>query len=1033
MRGQWVPVLTFRVTSRMIFRRSLTTTSLAILAGLFLCMKVEARTQAQQKTDAPSQASADASGQFIGKLEGQNVAEVRVIIETGEVEADNPADLPLVAGHPYDSEGVRLSLKKLFAKGDYADMRAEATEVQGGVRVDFVVRRNLYIGVVRVEGLAEPPTESTVFAALRLSVGQPFRESELDEAVTRLKEALAQDGLYQAQVQAEQTPDPSTRRMNIVVRITAGPRARVGAISLHNLTSYPDQNVLARLKLKAGSEITSQKLQNAAARLRTYLMKNDYLGARATLRRGDYDAKTNLLPLTLETVTGIRVRVEVVGAKIPDKELRKRVPVFEEGTVDSDLLLEGERALRDFFQRQGYFEAQVDYKTVEMPALDNSTQNKKDAKLAEQVITYTVDRGPRQRLVGVSFDGQKYFGSSQLRSQLSILPAAFNSPGRFSQRLLESDLDAVRNLYSVNGFLDAVVKDEIEQDYAGKENNLFVHIHVEEGQQTLVDKLTVTGNKAVSEKELLDKIGSSAGEPYSEANVTSDRDNILALYYAKGFPNAKFTATKDTTVPVAGGKKGDNRPRIALAYKIEEGDQIHVTRVLIGGYERTRRGVIAREIQVNQGEPLREGDVIETQRRLYNLGIFNRVTLAPQNPDGTDPDKAVDVVVEEAKRYTMAYGGGIELQRLGNSGPAASALEASPRVTFEITKANLTGRADSLSFKIRGSTLQGRALLSYTAPHYFGKPNFSFTATFFADKSRDVTTFTSTRYEGSLQLEQHVSRTTEMFYRYAYRKVLVDASSLQIAPEEIPLFSQPTQVSEFEVSWVRDHRDNPGDATKGTFNSVDAALAGKPIGSSANFLRIFAQNTTYHPIGKRLVFVRATRFGVQRTLGNTLSTEIPLPERFFAGGGTSLRGFGLNQAGPRDPVTGFPVGGQAMLVFNQELRFPMNLPRIGTKLGGALFYDAGNVFSRLGTITARTSPLASSQASGELSYLSHTVGLGFRYNTPVGPVRVDFAYQLNPAQFFVPCTIGNPGCGINGTQLTRLPHFQFFFNLGDVF
>jgi outer membrane protein assembly factor BamA len=370
---------------------------------------------------------------------------------------------------------------------------------------------------------------------------------------------------------------------------------------------------------------------------------------------------------------------------------------------------------------------------------------------------------------------------------------------------------------------------------------------------------------------------------------------------------------------------------------------------------------------------------------------------------------------------------------LGGSGPDSSSFEFSPRLTFGISKANVTGRADTISFKIRASTLQGRALISYTAPHYFAKPNLSFQATFFADKSRDVTTFTSTRYEGSLQLEQHVSRTTEMFYRYTYRKVLVEASSLRIDPEQIPLFSQPTQVSEFGVSWVREHRDNPTDATRGDYNSVDFSLAGKQIGSSASFARVFFQNSSYYSLAKWLVLARATRFGVQQTLGGTLSTEIPLPERFFAGGGTSLRGFGLNQAGPRDPVTGFPVGGQAMLVFNQELRFPLRLPRTGTKLGGAVFYDAGNVFSKIGAITLHSSPSFASQTSGDLSYLSHTVGLGIRYNTPVGPVRVDIAYQLNPASFFIPCVIGNPGCGPGGTQLSRLPHFQLFFNLGDVF
>jgi outer membrane protein insertion porin family len=232
---------------------------------------------------------------------------------------------------------------------------------------------------------------------------------------------------------------------------------------------------------------------------------------------------------------------------------------------------------------------------------------------------------------------------------------------------------------------------------------------------------------------------------------------------------------------------------------------------------------------------------------------------------------------------------------------------------------------------------------------------------------------------------------------------------------------------------VREHRDNPADATHGNYNSVDLSLAGKQIGSSASFARIFLQNSSYYTLTKWLVLARGTRFGVQQTLGNTLSSDIPLPERFFAGGGTSLRGFGLNEAGPRDPVTGFPVGGQAMLVFNQELRFPLRLRRTGTKLGGAIFYDAGNVFRSVGAITFRTAPSITSQATGDLSYLSHTVGFGFRYNTPIGPVRVDFAYQVNPAQFINACTIGAVGCGPDGTQLTRLPHFQFFFNLGDVF
>jgi outer membrane protein assembly factor BamA len=398
-----------------------------------------------------------------------------------------------------------------------------------------------------------------------------------------------------------------------------------------------------------------------------------------------------------------------------------------------------------------------------------------------------------------------------------------------------------------------------------------------------------------------------------------------------------------------------NAHRVRLTYHIVEGPPVQVARVLMGGYEHTRAGVIQREVQVKAGGPLREGEVLETQRRLYNLGVFSRVSIAPQNPAGTDPAKTVVVLMEEAKRYTLGYGFGFEVQRLGGAGasPVGGELRASPRGILEITKANLTRRADTLSFKVRASTLQGRALVSYTEPNFFSRPAFSLQLTGFADKSRDIRTFTSTRYEGSVQLAQRLSLVTSLLYRYSFRRVL--AGSLQISSDKIPLFSQPTRVSSVGVTWFRERRNNPADATRGDFTNVDLSIAGKPIGSSASFIRLVMQNSTFHPLGRRFIFARSLRFGVQTPIGNTLSTEIPLPERFFAGGGNSLRGFGLNQAGPRDPTTGFPIGGQAMLIFNQELRFPMRLPFVGTRLGGALFYDAGNVFRSVRRITLRPS------------------------------------------------------------------------------
>ncbi len=353
-----------------------------------------------------------------------------------------------------------------------------------------------------------------------------------------------------------------------------------------------------------------------------------------------------------------------------------------------------------------------------------------------------------------------------------------------------------------------------------------------------------------------------------------------------------------------------------------------------------------------------------------------------------------------------------------------------------------------------------RALLGYNHPNTFSDPHLNFQATAYTEKTQDINTFTETRYEGSVELNDHVTPRTSLLYRYTFRKVLISNLNAHISPEEIPLFSAPTLVSQFGAGWVRDARNNPADATKGNFNSVDFSVADTGIGSSASFLRFHYQNSTYHPIKGRFSFARSIRIGILEPYRDTVSlnfpipttapfpTVIPLPERFFAGGGTSLRGFALNQAGPRDSL-GFPVGGQALLILNQEFRFPMRLPFVGTALSGALFYDGGNVYSRLSRVTFRPYPpkpifnpanptQCEFNCTNELNYFSHTVGLGLRYSTPVGPIRIDLGYGINRPEFVAPiCPNGVPfvNCqqGQFGFKATRLPGFQIFFNLGSTF
>jgi outer membrane protein insertion porin family len=955
-------------------------------------------------------------------VEGRPVSQVRVVDESGRAVPESIPPLPLAPGKVFDFAAERDALRKLYAMGDFADIRVATIPEPAGLGVEFIVKRNYYNNVIQIEGLREPPTEPAALAALRLNLGEPFRESSLREAVGRLEETLHNDGLHQAKVTWLLGPHEDTRQMNIYIMIDSRQRAKIGTITIDNKTPYANDDLRKRSKLSAKNEMTSARLTRASQRLKSFLVGQGYLGGGAVITPGVYDPKTNRVALMFSVVAGPRVRVELSGAHISRGQRRKLLPIYAEGAVDDDLLQEGRRNIRDYLQREGFFNADVD-----VTSRDEKGRDGRD----ERVLVYTVNRGDRFRLARIAFVGNKYFSTDLLMRRLQLQTASFESSGRFSQQLLRADTDSIRALYLSNGFRDVQVTSTVEDNYRGKKNNLFASFHIVEGVQTRVADLKIDGNQAISNTDLLGVIGSTPGQPYSEAAVASDRDNVLAMYYNSGFPEARFD---EEVLP------GPGPDEVRLDYHITEGPRIEVAKVLLTGYQYTRPGIIAREVAIKPEGPLREGDIVETQRRLYNLGVFNRVQIAPQNPNGTDPQKSVVVDTEEGHRYTLGYGGGFEVQRLagGSTNPSGTTIGASPRGIFEISRSNMFGRAQTLSFRARASTLQYRAALSYTANNLLTKRSLSLQLTGFADKTQDVNTFTSTRYEGSVQLIEKVSPSSSLLYRYFYRRVEVSQIASTINPEQIPLLSQPTLVSGFGATYARDRRDNPSDAKHGNFNTVDVSVASTALASSADFFRGSFQNSTFTSLGRDFVFARSLRFGVEQTFGNTTEgipttcsatppnpnqQVIPLPERFFAGGGNSIRGFGLNQAGPRDPCTGFPIGGLALLALNQELHFPTRFSIAGSRIGGNLFYDGGNVYRDISHISlAWKSPSLT-----DLNYFSHTVGIGLRYPTPVGPVSLDFGYQLNPAQYQATDT------QTNVTQVFRLPHFQFSFNIGPVF
>ena len=971
-------------------------------------------------------ASAQEKATAHSELAGKRIAEIK--FQGADPVSTDPLTeyLTLKPGDALETTKVSSSIKALFATGKYSNIQAEADEnADGRVVLTFTVQEKYFVGDVSLDGLPKgAPALRQLLDATKLQLGRPYSEVDVKRAMDQMSGVMEDNGYYTSTFTYDREAQPKSRQINIRFHVKPGPLAKVGTVEVTGDSGFTSVEVETITKIKPGTQVAEAKTTRALERLRKKYQKRDRLEAQVSLSRRNYHLQTNTVDYVFTVSRGPKVDVAVEGAKLRQGLIKRYIPVYEENAADDDLLNEGTRNLRDYFQNQGYFDVKVSYARKRSPSNDHLS------------IVYSVEPGERHKLEAVKVEGNKYFPGDSIRERLTVQPASYlNVWGKFSQTMLTRDVQSITALYRTNGFQDVNVKAQVDDDYLGRTGVIRVVFHIDEGEQSRVHSLTIFGNLAITTDQLSTQLALADGQPYSDYSVSGDRDTIVSYYYNRGFPSMDMQAT---AVPFNGDKHS-----MDVTYNIHEGHRVFVDRVYVSGLHFTRASVVQKQMHIHDGDPLSQVDMLDTQRRLYDLGLFSEVNLAVQNPDGAAERKNVLFQVSEAKRWTFNYGLGFEVST--GSAPEGTASAGSktltpegptgwsPRVSFEVTRLDFGGRDHTVVMKARYGRLEQRGLISYDAPRLFTKENWRLTVSGFFDKSADVRTFTAQRLEGSVQAEEVRSKTLTVLYRFSYRRVNVDPTTLVIDPNLIPLYSRPARIGMPSITFIYDRRDDPIDAHKGMYTTADFGVAGSFFGSESNFGRVLLQNSSYHQFGaKKYVFARSTRLGIESPFNN--SQIVPLPERFYAGGGNSLRGFSINQAGPRDQLTGFPIGGNALFVNNLELRLPPpTLPYVQDNLSFVLFHDMGNVFDTTshlfkGIFRLHQASIAACSAPGtqvpcNYNYLEQAIGVGIRYHTPVGPVRFDLGYALNPARY--------PILETNQEQTTQ--RVNVFFSIGQTF
>lgn len=959
----------------------------------------------------------------LNTLQGAKVSAIQ-INSPGVDNAENLLPLlPQKANEPLDKAKVRRSVQTLYDTGRFAEIQVEAQRTpQGEVVLVFAARENYFFGSLLAEGSAGKPSDSQLINASKLNLGEQFTEDKIKAGIENMQRSLQDAGYYQATIKPFYEWDSHTQQVKVLFAVDHGKPARVGLVNVTGSPGFSAEEVRNIAKLRSGDKVNGNKVTTALQRLRKRYQKQDRLEAQVTLTQRIYRPETNLVDYTFDINRGPVVGVKVEGASLRQGQVKKLVPIYEESAVDDDLLNEGARNIRDYLQSKGYFDVKVTYEQTQDPQTERRN------------VVFHIERNQRHKLVELVIQGNHYFRHDDLRERMLMQPAGgLLLYGLFSQSILARDMQAVENLYRNNGFLQVKVTSEVDDNY-GKKGRIRVLLTVNEGPQTTVGKLTIQGNEALPESQIRGMISASEGQPYSDSMVVNDQTDVMNGYFDLGFPQVKF---EYTTLPQI-----EDPTKIDVTYKITEGQQVYVDRVFIAGLHYTRPFVVQREVKIGSGDRLSQSQMLDSQRRLYDMGIFNEVNVAVQNPEGDATHKNLNFQLAEARRYTFNYGVGLEVQTGQPAGVSSPQGETgvSGRVSFDVTRLNFRGRDHTLTFKSRYGNLEKLLLIGYQAPRLFDSQKLTLDFTTFYQQTNDVRTFTAKRLEGSAAIKQEWSRATTLLYRLIYRRV--DTDNLEIDPHLIPLFSQPVRVGMPDFTYIRDTRDNPIDSVKGTFNTFDLGTASKVFGSQTSFTRVVAQNSTYYQFHKRRwVFARNTRIGVEEPFAST--QFIPLPELFFAGGPTSHRGFGINQAGPRDLTTGFPLGGQALFLNNLELRTPpLPFPFVGNNLSAVVFHDMGNVFATASDMVNnffkysqpdRSTCVNPGSTVCSFNYVSHAIGSGVRYRTPIGPVSFDVGYNLNPPAFPIaaqPATATTPAIPAS-SQVLR--HLNFFFNIGQTF
>lgn len=837
--------------------------------------------------------------------------------------------IPIKVGDTYSPELMKVAVDYLTKWGVFDDISYDVTPAPGGVKILFNLTDAIIVGRVDVTG-NYPYIENKVRKYLTLNAGDKYTPEAVEEQLDRLAEFYKREGFVDSDFSVSEEPGPEFNLVLLTFHIHRGRLLRYRTITIEGNHAYPDGRFVSAINTY--KPYAEKRLRKSLRKLKEFYRLHGYPRVKIRIKEKKIDLDNDRVDLVLDIDEGPFVDIVFDGNKyISNSRLKKVITILREGSVDSYEVEQSVAAITNYYMEHSYPEIKV-------------IAERKRQRDDLIVIIFSIHEGTPHYVKRVRFEGNEGVDDDKLEAGMLTKQHSIGQPGALIEQNIAKDTETIQTNLKKEGFLTAQI-DPWEISFTKQGYAYDITIPIEEGAQTIVDRVTFNGTTIADEATLLKALKLTPGTPFNPLALEEDKEALKRFYADNGHP---YAAVEQGTVIDTSGTIA------TITYTIVEGSEVRIGRILVVGDVLTSQKAIRDAMSLKEGEPFSYRKLVESQLNIRRLGAFSSVKVETIGIEDKQDVVHLKVSVDEERPFRLDLEAGYSTR---------DAVIGS----LIFTNINSFGWAKKTFFKLTGGKKLSRVELGWRDPRFLSSSFEMTVITWLQHRIRP--TFNYVQYGGTIGFFRYFERFNIAALQEITRNYFVEGDSVAADAESL----RNNALLRTSMSASYDARDSFSDPTRGYYGFAKVDFFNEIRGANAHFVRFTAQAEYDLSFLSRLVLSMAGRFDHIQTIGSNVS--VPTNERLFMGGADTVRGFAEDSLGPVD-ANGGSTGGMVRWIINEELRF-----RIMRSFQLAGFFDVGCLTNSYNAIT--------------LNNVRISAGVGIRYLTPVGPLRLDVGFPLD--------------------------------------